>query len=301
MDLNGKRILLTGAEGFVGRHLADALRKRNATVLPLSDERGNFVDVRHWDSVEAAASRLVPVDMVYHLAALMFVPLSFEHPREIYDVNVLGTLNVLELCRIRRVSKFIFASSYVYGRPQYLPVDEGHPLQPASPYARSKVLAESLCEAYSIDHGLDCLMMRFFNLYGEGQSEDFLIPSILRQLASGIVKLKDPEPRRDYLYIDDAVDAYVRAGEYEGTGFEIFNLGFGRSYAVDDIARRVSRAWGLEVKITYEHERRREEIMDVVADITKARRLLGWHPKVDFDEGLSRYVDWYRSRHDAGI
>ena len=169
----------------------------------------------------------------------MFVPYSFENPRETYEVNVLGTLNILELCRLYNIGNIVFASSYVYGSPEYLPVDEGHSLSPTSPYARSKVMGEGLCRAYHEDYGLKCVILRIFNIYGEGQSDSFLIPSILKQLVSGEIELMDPEPRRDFLYISDAVDAYVKAGHYTGSDFEVFNMGSGVSYSVDSIANKI--------------------------------------------------------------
>jgi len=116
------------------------------------------------------------------LLPLMFVPYSFQEPREMYEVNVLGTLNILELCRLHVIPRIVFASSYVYGQPSYLPIDEAHPVNPNNPYGRSKVFGEGLCRAYYEDCGVSCIVLRSFNLYGEGQREHFLIPSILRQL-----------------------------------------------------------------------------------------------------------------------
>jgi len=295
MRLEGKRILITGASGFVGRHLAEELGRDGAEVVTLDAREKYSVDVRDWQGVRAFESKLGKLDLVYHLAALMFVPYSFESPRETYEVNVLGTLNVLELCRAHNVEKVVFASSYVYGHPEYLPVDEEHPLNPTSPYARSKVMGEGLCRAYYEDYGLKCIILRPFNIYGEGQSDSFLIPSILKQLVSGEIELMDPEPRRDFLYISDTIEAYMKAGQYADSAFEIFNIGSGVSYSVDSIASRIMETWGQEVKVRYKNDRRRAEIMDVVSSIQKAKEKLGWEPKVTIDEGLRRYVQWFRN------
>jgi len=295
MRLEGKRILITGASGFVGRHLAEELGRDGAEVVTLDAREEYSVDVRDWQGVRAFESKLGKLDLVYHLAALMFVPYSFESPRETYEVNVLGTLNVLELCRAHNVEKVVFASSYVYGHPEYLPVDEEHPLNPTSPYARSKVMGEGLCRAYYEDYGLKCIILRPFNIYGEGQSDSFLIPSILKQLVSGEIELMDPEPRRDFLYISDTIEAYMKAGQYTDSAFEIFNIGSGVSYSVDSIASRIMETWGQEVKVRYKNDRRRAEIMDVVSSIQKAKEKLGWEPKVTIDEGLRRYVQWFRN------
>ena len=296
MALEGTRILITGASGFVGNHLVGALRMQGAEVLTLDTRDENPIDIRDWQGMRAFASISRKINVVYHLAALMFVPYSFENPREVYEVNVLGTLNTLELCRLYHVEKIVFASSYVYGNPKYLPVDEGHPLNPTSPYARSKVLAEHLCKAYYEDYGLNCTIVRPFNIYGEGQGDSFLIPSIFKQLADGRIELMDPEPRRDFLYISDAIEAYVRAGSYDKTDFEVFNIGSGVSYSVAEIVSKVLDASGKQdVKVSYQQRRRRGEIMDVVAGIQKAKEKLGWEPKVGFDEGLSRYLKWQRT------
>ena len=291
--LEGKRILVTGASGFVGNHLVGELRMQGAEVLTLDTQDANPIDIRDWLRMTAFAGRSEKIDLVYHLAALMFVPYSFENPREVYEVNVLGTLNTLELCRLYHVEKIVFASSYVYGNPHYLPVDEDHPLNPTSPYARSKVLAEHLCKSYYEDCGLNCTIVRPFNIYGEGQGDSFLIPSIFNQLADGKIELMDPEPRRDYLYIGDAIEAYLRAGNYSKSDFEVFNIGSGVSYSVAEIVGKVVDASGRqEVEVNYQQRRRRAEIMDVVADIHKAKEKLGWEPKVGFVEGLSRYMKW---------
>jgi UDP-glucose 4-epimerase len=294
MAIKGKLILVTGASGFVGRHLAAELKRRGAEVVPLDKQEQNPVDIRDWQSVSAFGRKFGNIDIVYHLAALMLVPYSFENPRELYEVNVLGTLNILELCRVHNVKKLVFASSYVYGNPQYLPIDEAHPLNPSSPYARSKVIGEDLCKAYHEDYGLNCIILRPFNIYGEGQSDNFLIPTILKQLASGQVELTDPEPKRDFLYISDAIAAYVKAGEYDESDFEIFNIGTGVSYSVRVVADRILEAWGKTVEVSYKHQKRRGEIMDVVATTQKAKGKLGWEPKVAFEDGIKRCVEWYK-------
>lgn len=296
MKLDGKRILITGASGFVGRHLAEELGRQGAEVVTLDSREEYSIDVRDWQGVRAFGSKLGKFDLVYHLAALMFVPHSFESPREVYEVNVLGTLNVLELCRLHGIEKVVFASSYVYGHPECLPVDEGHPLNPTSPYARSKVMGEGLCRAYYEDYGLKCIILRPFNIYGEGQNDSFLIPSILKQLVSGEIELMDPEPRRDFLYISDAVEAYMKAGQYTGSDFEVFNIGSGVSYSVDSIVSKIMDSWGQDVEVCYRNEVRRGEVMDMVANIQKAKEKLGWEPTITINDGIKRYSDWYKNQ-----
>ena len=285
MNINGKRIVVTGSSGFVGRHLVEELKRHKVDVVTLIDKNGDRIDVRDWRKIKDIIDGR---EIVYHLAAKTYVPFSFKNPRETYDVNVLGTLNILELCRLRDVKKIVFASSYLYGQPQYLPIDEKHPVHPTNPYARSKVLDENLCKAYYEDYGLKCVILRTFNIYGEGQNENFLIPSILKQIANGRIELQDPEPKRDFLYMGDAVNAYIKAGEYTGSDFEIFNIGSGVSYSVNEIVTQVLGILKQNVIVNYRYERREKEIMNVVADIKKAKEKLGWEPKVDINEGLSQ-------------
>lgn len=286
MELEGKRILFTGSDGFIGKSLVEELKRRGAKVLTLADRGGHRIDIRDWQKIREIRN----LDMVYHLAAITFAPYSFENPRETYEINVIGTLNILELCRLCGANRIVFASSYVYGPPQYLPVDEKHPLNPTSPYARSKILGERLCQAYYEDYGLKCVILRPFNIYGEGQSNEFLIPSILMQLPKGKIELMDPEPRRDFLYIKDAIEAFVRVGEYAEPNFETFNIGFGTSYSVAEIAGMVVKISGHNVEVNYRHQRRKNEIMDIVADITRAREKLAWEPKIGLEEGLARLL-----------
>jgi len=294
MLLEGKRVIVTGAKGFVGSHLCVELLRHGAEVVPLDVKGDGAIDIRDWRQVKDLGGRLGNVDLVFHLAALMFVPYSFESPRETYEVNILGTLNILELCRLANINKLVFASSYVYGNPQYLPTDEEHPLRPTSPYARSKVIGENLCKAYHDDYGLKCIILRPFNIYGEGQGESFLIPSVLRQILSGKIELMDPKPRRDFLYISDAVEAYMKAGKYDGSDFDIFNIGSGTSHSVEWVVTRILEAWGQPLEVGYKNKTRKSEIMNAVANVQKAKSRLGWEPKVSLEDGIKRYVEWHR-------
>lgn len=286
MNLIGKRILVTGSTGFVGKNLVGSLERRGAEVLTLNDRTGDRTDVRDWQRIKEIGK----VNIVYHLAAITSVPYSFENPRETYEVNVVGTLNMLELCRLRNVEKIVFASSYIYGHPQYVPIDEEHPLRPSNPYAMSKGLAEDLCRAYHEYYGLECIVLRVFNVYGEGQSDNFLIPSILKQLVNREIELLDAEPRRDFVNVADVVNAYMKAGEHSGTDFEVFNIGSGVSHKVSDVVDLILKTAGTERNVVYKNERRKSELMDTVADISKAKRLLKWEPGVTLEDGLRSMI-----------
>lgn len=289
MKLNEKRILVTGSSGFVGKDLVEELKRQDADVLTLTDHDGHRIDIRDSKRVTGIINEIRNIDIVYHLAAITSVPFSFENPRETYEVNVLGTLNILELCRSCNADKIVFASSYVYGQPQYIPIEEEHPLQPTNPYARSKILGEELCRAYNTDFGVKCIILRPFNIYGVGQGKKFLIPSIIAQLRYGKIELKDPEPKRDFIYISDVIDAYIKAGEFNGC-FDVFNIGYGKSYSVKEIVDKIIRLYGKDVKVKYSGERRKNEIMDTVADAKKAKDKLGWKPSVDIDKGFGNIL-----------
>ena len=281
MSLKDKNILVTGSDGFIGRYLVRELKKIGARVLTFDKTEGK--DIIRWKDF-----RDIPkVDLVYHLAAITFIPFSQMNPRITYEVNVGGTINVLEFCRLNN-SKIIFASSCIYGRPKYIPIDEKHPVCPINPYSRSKVLGEMLCRAYNEDYGIKCVVIRPFNIYGKGQKEIFLIPHIINQIKTKkVITLKVLRPKRDFLYITDLIRAYIKAGEYNKSSFEIFNIGFGKSYSVREIAKRLIKLSNKDhTKVKSNRKKRQGEVLDTISDIRKARKILKWRPLVDIDEGL---------------
>jgi len=282
MNLAGRKVLVTGSSGFIGGHLVKRLKEEGAEVIELDLP----LDITKWEQVRGVAQNL---DMVFHLAAIVYVPFSWEEPRVTYETNVGGTLNMLELCRLHNIDKYVLMSSYVYGIPKYLPIDENHPVEPLSPYARSKRLAEVLCQTYSEDFGIKVAILRPFNIYGEGQKGDFLIPSIIKQILSkGEVVLNDPTPRRDFLHVADATEMCLRASLFEGSGFEIFNMGFGKSYSVSEVAEKAIEVYGQPIRVKYTGKVRKNEIQDVVANIDKAKKLLDFYPQIELEEGLRR-------------
>lgn len=283
MSLAGKRVLVTGSSGFVGKYLCEKLRNEKAVVITFDRTDG---DITNWNDV----NKIPDADIVFHLAAITFVPFSFENPRVTYEVNITGTLNMLEFCRMRDVNRMIFTSSYIYGKPRYLPVDEKHPPAPANPYTESKFLGEQLCEAYHRDFGINCVILRPFNIFGKGQNPSFLIPSIVKQISNeNKIVLDDSAPKRDLLHVDDLIDAYLMAAEYPK--HEVFNIGSGKSYSVKDIVNMILNLYPKKVDVLYRNKRRKNEIMDVVADIKKARKKLNWSPKIKIEDGLKRIIE----------
>ena len=289
MRLSEKRVIITGANGFVGRHLVNALNGMDSSVTLLKDINGNSLDIRKKNLIKSSLDYLSDVDVIYHLAAIASVNSSYENPHDTYETNVLGTLNILELCRLYDINKIVYASSYVYGKPNYLPIDENHMTNPTNPYSRSKLIGEELCKSYHDDFGIECIVLRPFNIYGPGQRSDFLIPMIISCIKSGEVIVRDPEPKRDFIYITDMIDAYIRAGEYEGD-FDIFNIGYGESYSVKEIIEKIIKLHGSETRVIYRGERRRNEIMDCYSSTKKAKDILGWSPHINIDEGLKLMI-----------
>jgi UDP-glucose 4-epimerase len=284
MDIKGKKIVVTGSAGFIGSRLVVELKKKGAEVIEFDIK--NKVDLTKWETIPKTDG----VDIVYHLAALIYVPYSFQHPRETYFTNIGGTINILELCRSND-ARMILASSYVYGNSKNVPIDENCPIAPTNPYTRSKAICEELCRSYHNDHGISCTVLRPFNVYGEGQDDRFLIPYIIKQIEeNGKIVLDDPNPKRDFLYVDDMVNAYIKAGKYDKSKFEIINIGYGKSYSIREVVDMIVSCYNRKIDVTYLNKRRKGEVMDTVADISKAERLLGWEPKVSIKEGLRRMV-----------
>ncbi len=268
------RILVTGASGFIGRHLVAALSAAGLPAVPHSSRDGNiaccplgYEDVAH----------------VYHLAARSYVPDSWAATREFYETNVLGTVNVLEFCRRTRASLTLM-SSYVYGPPQVLPIAEDHPVAAFNPYSHTKILAEEAASYYARQFGLRVAVVRPFNVYGPGQRGEFLIPTVIKQALSDspAIEIADERPRRDYLYIADFIDLLLRIRGREG----VYNAGSGASASVAEIVAAVNRLLPRLKAVVSRAAERPAEVMDVFADISKARRELGWSPQVELIEGL---------------
>src|ERR1035437_1248594 len=202
------KILVTGFSGFIGTYLLERLNFTNHELILMG--LANGFDICNWEQVK----HITGMDAIIHLANLSFVPASYDQPKKFYESNYLSTLNMLELCRINH-AKMIFFSSYVYGHPQYQPIDEKHPIQAFNPYAQTKVICESLCEGYNRDFKVPITIFRPFNIYGTGQNPDFLIPSIIQQAKTGKIVIKDDRPKRDYIHVEDIVDAIITAIETE--------------------------------------------------------------------------------------
>lgn len=275
------RILLTGSRGFVGRALRPLLLQAGYDVVEHDQEEGDLS--RQMPAAEG-------IEHVLHLAGRTFVPESWENPPLHYQINLLGTVNVLEFCR-RNGCGITLVSSYVYGQPRYLPVDENHPLDPAAPYNHSKYLAEEAARFYQARFAVPLTILRPFNIYGPGQRGEFLIPSLIRQTLDPncqTIEVADDSPRRDFLYLADFCQAILATLSHPLGG--IYNIASGRSFSVAEIASLVQKAAGTAKPLRSRGEKRQGEVQDLYADISRARSQLGWSPQVPLAEGLHRCV-----------
>ena len=277
------KIALTGSDGFIGTHLLKHLYGLNHDVIEIDLALG--YDISDWESI----SSIKDFDVLIHLAAKSFVPEAFNKPIEFYRTNVLGTLNALELCRLNN-AKMIFISSYVYGDPEYLPIDEAHPTKAFNPYAQSKLIGEDLCKAYFRDYGVTSCIFRPFNIYGPRQAEHYLIPLIIKQARTGKIALKDPRPKRDFIYIDDVVNAIGKSLELKLEGVEIFNLGSGVSTSISEIIYVLQKLLDRNLDVQFTNERRKGEVLETIADLNKIKSILGWNPRFNLLNGLQRLI-----------
>jgi nucleoside-diphosphate-sugar epimerase len=279
------KILITGYSGFIGSYLLKKLQQADHELL-LADI-ANGTDICDWEQVK----KFNDVDVIVHLANLSFVPASYEQPKKFYETNYLSTLNMLELCRLNG-ARLIFFSSYMYGHPQYQPIDENHPIQAFNPYSQTKVICESLCEGYNRDFKVPITIFRPFNIYGRGQNPDFLIPSIIQQAKAGKIVINDDRPKRDYIHVDDIIDAVMTSIEIKSVDSILrkYNLGTGISHSVKEIVEMVQGLFESKIEYLCTHEIRPNDVLDTVADITKIETDLNWKPKISIQAGLRKMV-----------
>jgi nucleoside-diphosphate-sugar epimerase len=274
------KILITGGNGFIGRALAQKLNKNGYEVITF--------DIGDGDIAEGLPD-YKDVQHVFHLAAATFVPKSWELPKEFYRTNIMGTVNVMDFC-CRYGCSFTLPSTYMYGAPQYLPIDENHPLQTdISPYHSSKGAAEQIAQFYAKNMRVSGVILRMFNVYGYGQGKNFLIPSILEKVVSPDtqeVSVADLEPKRDFVFIDDVIQALIISMKQPSGTFDVYNVGYGKSWSVSEVIETIEDVFGIRKPYSAKGIRRPGEIMDTVADISKIQANLGWTPRYDLRQGI---------------
>lgn len=321
MTWRGRPVLVTGADGFIGSHLTEALIREGAEVRAfclynsngslgwLEDVadglRGQFQpllgDVRDARFVEKACHG---IDTVFHLAALIAIPYSYAAPESFVDTNVRGTLNILEAVGRAGCRRLVHTStSEVYGTPDRLPITEMHPLRGQSPYAATKIAADKLCEAYCNSYDTPVVVLRPFNTYGPRQSARAVIPTILSQLLAGRqdIELGNLNPKRDMTFVSDTVAGFLAAGRCEGLDGMTIQLGTGRAESIGDVFAIAKRVCQTEARITQRMERmrpERSEVMVLQSDPTLAAQRLGWRAEVSLEDGLTMTADWLRGHLD---
>ncbi len=319
-----RNVLVTGADGFIGSHLVEALVRRGAHVTALAlynafDRHGWLDDM---DDATRAAVSIVRGDIrdprqvetlcqgqsaIFHLAALIGIPYSYQAASSYVQVNVQGTLNVLEGARAAGVARIVHTStSEVYGTALRRPIDEDHPLQGQSPYSASKIGADMMAESYARSFGLPVITLRPFNTYGPRQSERAVLPTVIRQAldpACDEIRIGDLTPARDFTFVADTVEAFIRVAELDdGHAGTTFNAGTGRMVTVGEALDTIRRLTGCAKPVREEAARRRpenSEVMALQADHARLTRASGWTPAISLEQGLETTIRWWQERLDG--
>ena len=324
MSYMGTKILVTGADGFIGSHLTEGLVSAGADVTALAqynsfdshgwlddlpDQVRKNVNLVRGDVRDAAfISRLVPGhEIIFHLAALIAIPHSYAAAQSYVDTNVLGTLNVLEAARQSGTERIVHTStSEVYGTAIKMPIDESHPLQGQSPYSASKIAADMMAEAFARSFGLPVVTLRPFNTYGPRQSERAIIPTIIRQAldpSCPAIMVGDATTVRDLTFVTDTAAAFMAAGQADGIEYgQAFNAGSQRAIMIGDLIDVIIDLTSSRKPVLQDEKRLRptnSEVRALLADSTRFVRATGWSPQVKLREGLERTVNWWHRRFSA--
>jgi NAD dependent epimerase/dehydratase len=314
MNWSRKKVVVTGAAGFIGSHLVERLLELGAEVTAFvrynSRNDAGFLgpvagpvrilagDIRDPEAVRGA---LEGASAVFHLAALVGIPYSYVHPVEVFEVNAGGTLNVLVAARDAGLERVVITStSEVYGSARYVPIDESHPKQPQSPYSASKIAADAMALSFHAAYGLPVTVVRPFNTYGPRQSDRAIIPTIASQaLTRDEIRLGNLAPTRDFTFVTDTVDGFLQVGASEAALGREVNLGTGQEISIGELAARIVAASGRDLPVRQAEERSRpaaSEVSRLLSNHALARELAGWEPRVTLDDGLRRTVEWVRGR-----
>jgi len=312
-----KKVLVTGAGGFIGSHLTESLFKLGANIRAFvrytsradegfikcfSDDLRRRMDIVYGDvrELETVVKAMDGVDVVFNLAALVGIPYSYIHPQEVIETNTIGTLNVLMAARDVGVEKLVQTStSEVYGTARYVPIDENHPKQPQSPYSASKIAADAVALSFYHSFDLPVVLVRPFNTYGPRQSDRAVIPSIISQaLTRDRLTLGNTAPTRDFTFVTDTTAGFIKAAESaQSLGMEV-NIGSGQEISIGDLAKKIISLVGRDIIIEHDAERIRpaqSEVERLCADNTLARDVLGWVPKVSLRCGLEKTINFIRN------
>lgn len=318
MEWHGRRVLVTGGEGFIGSHLTERLVREGADVrvLALYNPFGRYgwldpdvhtsVELLPGDvrDAERVAGAVAGCDVVFHLAALIGIPYSYVAPESYVQVNVQGTINVATACHRHGVDRLVHTStSETYGTAITVPISEDHPMQPQSPYSASKIGGDMMALSFHHAFELPVAVVRPFNTYGPRQSTRAVIPTILSQLHKGAteIKLGSTSPTRDFNFVDDTVAGFLAVAGCDQAVGEVVNVGSGREISIGDLVHLLVEITGSEAEVVTDEARLRpagSEVERLLCDNTRAREWAGWEPQVPLEEGLRRTSEWVREHLD---
>jgi len=314
VNFENKKILVTGADGFIGSHLTEMLVKRGAKVKALSYYNSfnywgwlevidclNEIEVVSGDVRDPHFCKEITkgIDVIFHLAALIAIPYSYVAPDSYVDTNIKGTLNICQAAKENGCERVIHTStSEVYGTAQYVPIDEKHPLQPQSPYSASKIGADQMAMSFYLAFGLPVTTARPFNTYGPRQSARAVIPTIIGQIAAGKkqIKLGDLTPTRDFNYVLDTCRGFIALAESDKTIGEVINIGSGVEISVGDTLNLIKKIMDSDVEFITDEQRLRpekSEVFRLCCDNTKIHELTGFLPEYSLKKGLKETIDWF--------
>jgi NAD dependent epimerase/dehydratase len=318
MNWNKKSVLVTGAGGFIGSHLTEHLVELNTNVRAfirynsrnnwgmlelLPKEKLDRIEVIMGDLKDADAVRqaVKDTDIIFHLGSLIAIPYSYIHPRETIETNIFGALNILTAAKENGIEKIVHTStSEVYGTARYIPIDENHPLQGQSPYSASKIGADKIAESFYRSFDLPVAIIRPFNTFGPRQSARAVIPTIITQaLTKEKIFLGNLHSTRDYTYVEDIVEGFIKVAESEKSTGEVINIGSNFEISIGDLANKIVPLIGKNAEIVTDPARVRpqdSEVERLWCNNTKAKTLLGWRPKTSLDAGLKKTIEWI-SKH----
>ena len=308
-----KKILVTGADGFIGSHLTEILSTKGYKVKALSQYNSfnnwgwleqvnckNDIEILSGDIRDPNYCKTITkdVEIIFHLAALIAIPYSYVAPDSYIETNIKGTLNICQAAKENGISRLIHTStSEVYGTAQYVPIDEKHPLQPQSPYSATKIAADAMAMSFYNSFDLPVTIARPFNTYGPRQSARAVIPTIITQIASGRkeIQLGDPSPTRDFNYVEDCCRGFVMLAESEKTIGETVNIGSNTEISIGDTFNLIKELMSSDVTLVNDEQRKRpkkSEVFRLWCDNKKIKELTSYEPKVDIQNGLKKTIDW---------
>ena len=276
------KILVSGSDSFVGRHLIARLsKKRKIKLIKMNRKSGDVINKKTWDNQ-------VATNVLIYLAGKTYVPESWEKPEEFIETNIMGVTRALEYCK-KNKTKMIYISSYMYGKADKLPTSENAKIKINNPLALSKAMAEEICKFYSKNYGVKTIIIRPSNIYGPDQSSFWLMPQILKKFKSKKILMNNLNIKRDLIYIVDFIKAVTKS-IYVNKKFEIINIGSGRSYSIIEIIKTIQRISKKNITIKSKNIRRKNEILQTKLDITKAKKILKWKPLWNLEKSLKYLI-----------